>query len=426
MTSTADARGMERVCRVVTVGLSLTLPFGSYELAGVSIVNVAVIASLVFTYVYVALGGTFRRHNMLPLWITGFFLVIHLIATVEALNPVPHLKYMVTMTGALAVFAMCVTFVHDQKILGWVCRGLVVSAFVAVAGAAVQGLVGVQGVFPSAIDRSRIGEIPRVVGFVVTHGLFAQIVGTGSLIAFSGMLPTRGPKVFSRKVALLGVVASVVGILFSQSRSQMLATAAGFAVFALLSTLYLRGWSRRLLVSAIAIASLGLSIVIVDLAMTLIAMGPANVVRRFEGYDVAIDIIRRYPWSGAGRFAFIELVGGDHVLHNTFLSVGVSVGIPGMLVIFLLMALAVMRGFRAVLRRDDITPLAIGLFSSFVGIFVAANLYDGMNAPVFWVVLALLMNVPFIPVSAGERRPEASRAVSPQRALVPEFSRGEV
>lgn len=420
---------MRRVCRRVTVALSFTLPFGAYELGGLSVVNLAVISSLVFTYVYLAFGGTFRRHNAVPLWITAFFLAINMVATFEAVNPVPHVQYMVMLMGAMAVFGMCLVFVHDRKILEYVCIGLVVSAVVSVAGAAVQGTLGVAGVFPSSVDRSRIGDIPRVVGFIVTHGLFAQIVGAGSLIAFSGILPTRGRRLFSRKIALLGVVMSVVGIVFSQSRSQMVATAGGFAMFALLSTLYLRGWRRGLLVAVIAVGALGLSIVIVPLAMTLIAMSPINVVRRFEGYDAAIDLIRRYPVTGVGRFAFIEMVGGEHVLHNTFLSVGVSTGIPGMVMLFVLMSVATVRGFRRVLRRDDLTPLAIGLLSSFGAIFVAANLYDGLNAPIFWVVMALLMNLPFIPEArdAVAGRPSArARHVAPPLALEPTLSRSEV
>jgi O-antigen ligase len=423
------AAGMRRVCRVVTVALSFTLPFGAYELAGLSVVNLAVISSLVFTYVYMAFGGSFRRHNAVPLWITGFFLAINMVATLDAVNPLPHIQYMVTLMGAMAVFTMCLVFVHDRKILQYVCIGLLVSAFVSVLGAAAQGALGISGVFPSSVDRSRIGEIPRVVGFIVTHGLFAQIVAAGSLIAFAGALPTRGRRVFSRKIALLGVVASVVGIAFSQSRSQMVATAAGFATFALLSTLYLRGWRRGLLVTVIVVGALGLSVVIVPLAMALIAMSPVNVVRRFEGYDAAIDLIRRYPVTGVGRFAFIEMVGGEHVLHNTYLSVGVSTGIPGMVMIGVLMSVAVVRGFRGVLRRDDLTPLAIGLLSSFAAIFVAANLYDGLNAPIYWVVMALLMNLPFIPAApaAADARPSpVADTITPPPALVPTLSRSEV
>jgi len=423
------AAGMRRVCRGVTVALSFTLPFGAYELAGLSVVNLAVISSLVFTYAYMAFGGTFRRHNAVPLWITGFFLAINVVATFEAVNPVPHIQYMVTLMGAMAVFTMCLVFVHDRKILEYVCIGLLVSAVLAVAGAATQGTLGVTGVFPSSVDRSRISDIPRVVGFIVTHGLFAQIVAAGSLIAFSGVLPTRGRRLFSRKIALLGVVMSVVGIVFSQSRSQMVATAAGFATFALLSTLYLRGWRRGLLVTVIVVGALALSIVIVPIAMTLIAMSPINVVRRFEGYDAGIDLIRRYPVTGVGRYAFIEMVGGEHVLHNTFLSVGVSIGIPGMAVLFVLMCLATVRGFRRVLRRDDLTPLAIGLLSSFAAIFVAANLYDGLNAPIYWVVMALLMNLPFIPEArdaAGASPSDAARGIAPPHALVPTLSRSEV
>jgi O-antigen ligase len=350
-----------------------------------------------------------------------------MLATFEALNPLPHIQYMVTLMGAMAVFTMCLVFVHDRKIFEYVCVGLFVSAVLSVAGAATQGTLGVSGVFPSSADRSRIGEIPRVVGFIVTHGLYAQIVAAGSLVALSGVLPTRGPRLFSRKLALLGVVMSVVGTAFSQSRSQMIATAAGFVTFALLSMLYLRGWRRAMLITFIVLATVGLSIVIVPIAMTLIAMSPINVVRRFEGYDSALDIIRRYPVSGVGRFAFIELVGGEHVLHNTFLSVGVSSGIPGMVVLFALMVMATIRGFRRVLQRDDLTPLAIGLLSSFAAIFVAANLYDGLNAPIYWVVMALLMNLPFIPEA---REGTAGRAVAaasaPPHALVPTLSRSEV
>ncbi|MEX2229322.1 MAG: O-antigen ligase family protein, partial [Dehalococcoidia bacterium] len=425
----SGASGMRRICRIVTVALSLSLPFGAYEVAGLSVVNVAIISSLVFTYVYLAFHGTVRRHNALPLWIAAFFLALNVVATFEAVNPIPHISFMVTLTGAVAVFTMSVIFADDRKMLDYVCRGLFVSALVATAGAAVQGTLGGAGIFPSQIDRSRIGDIPRVVGFIVTHGLYAQLVAGGALIAFSGVLPTRGPRVFSRKVALLALVVSVVGIVFSQSRSQMLGTAAGFAVFALLSTLYLRGWRRGLLMTVIVLGAIGLSIVIVPLAMTLIAMSPINVVRRFEGYDVAIDLIRRYPVTGVGRYAFIEMVGGDHVLHNTFLSVGVSTGIPGMVVLFVLMATATIRGFRGVLRRDDVTPVAIGLLSAFTAIFVVANLYDGLNAPIYWVVMALLMNIPFIPearTAVPGRQPAAARATAPPTTPVPELSRSEV
>ncbi|MBI1735078.1 MAG: O-antigen ligase family protein [Candidatus Rokubacteria bacterium] len=426
---------MQRACQGLMVALVLLMPFGAYkiggEVANLSTDNMALLASFTLTIVYVALGGRFRRHNMLPLWIAGFFLVIELIATLDAVNPGGHLRFMVPLLGSIVIFTLFVVFGRDRRTVERVARGLVIAAAVAVAGAAVQALTGVTGIFPSSVDGSRFGEIPRVVGFIVTHGLYGSIVVTGALIALVGILPTRGERLFSKKTAVFGLCFGVAGIVFSQSRSQILATASGLAVFAALSTIYLEGRRRRVIVALGVVALAAITPLVVMAAEMLIALGPANVFRRFEAFDLAISIITQHPLSGAGHVAFIELVGGDRVLHNTFLAVGVATGIPGVVVIFLLMALAAIRGLRCIRARDALSPLAVGLLASHAAIFVEASFYDGLNAPIYWIVMALLMNIPYLaveraPVAAREHRPADAAVAARPEPLVFEPSRGEV
>ena len=426
---------MQRFCQGLMVALVLLMPFGAYkiggEVANISTDNVALLASFTLTLVYVGLGGRFRRHNMLPLWGALFFLVIELIATMDAINPSGHIRFMVPLLGSIVIFSMFVIFGRDRVVVERVARALVIAAAVAVAGAAIQALTGVTGIFPSAVDGSRFGEIPRVVGFIVTHGLYGSIVVTGMLVALVGLLPARGTRLFSKKTAVFGLGFGFAGIVFSQSRSQILATVAGIAVFWMLSAVYLQGRPRRVLVVLGLTAVAAVTPLVMMAVDMLIAMGAANVFRRFEAFDLALALISQHPLSGAGHVAFIELVGGDRVLHNTFLAVGVATGIPGVAAIVFVMGLATVRGLRRLAARDALSPLAIGLLASHVAIFVEASFYDGLNAPIFWIVMALLMNIPFVeaeraPVARLAPRAEDVAVSARPETLVFESSRGDV
>ena len=426
---------MQRVGQRLMVALVLLQPFGAYkiggEVANLSTDNMALLASFTLTLVYVGLGGHFRRHNMLPLWSVIFFLVIELIATLDAVNPSGHLRFMAPLLGSIVIFSMFVIFGRDRAIIERVARGLVIAAAVAVAGAATQAATGISAIFPSSVDGSRFGEIPRVVGFIVTHGLYGSIVVTGVLVALVGLLPTAGPRLFSRKTAVFGLVFGFVGVVCSQSRSQILATVAGITVFAALSAIYLQGRRRWCLIALGVIALAAVTPLVMMAVDILIAMGPANVFRRFEAFDLAIALISQHPLSGAGHIAFIDLVGGDSVLHNTFLAVGVATGIPGMVIITFVMGLAAVRGFRRVVARDALSPLAVGLLASHAAIFVEASFYDGLNAPIYWMVMALLMNIPFLaaeraPVAMLERRSGDVAVTARPDTLVFEPSRGDV
>jgi O-antigen ligase len=407
--------------------LVLLMPFGAYKIGGevvnVSTDNVALVLAFTLTLVYLALGGRFPRHAALPLWIALFFLALEMIATIDAINPAGHVRFLVPLLGSIVIFAMFVIFMRDHRTMERVCHGIFAAAVVAVAGATVQGTTGIQGVFPSSVDGSRIGDIPRVVGFIVTHGLYGSIVVTGVLIALVGLLPTPGRRLVSRKMAVFAVGVSIVGILFSQSRSQMLATAGGFAVFAILSAVYLRGRARRAILAACVVVAAALAPLVWMVVELLVSMGAANAFRRFEAFGLAVSLIQANPLSGVGHVAFLELVGGDRVLHNTFLAVGVSTGLPGMVVIFLLMGLAAVRGMRRILARDALSPLAVGLTASLAAIFIEASLYDGLNPPIYWIVMALLMNVPFIRAGSTPHSQQipspAADAVAPAGAAVP-------
>jgi hypothetical protein len=102
-----------------------------------------------------------------------------------------------------------------------------------------------------------------------------------------------------------------------------------------------------------------------------------------------------------------------------------------MVIITFVMGLAAVRGFRRVVARDALSPLAVGLLASHAAIFVEASFYDGLNAPIYWMVMALLMNIPFLaaeraPVAMLERRSGDVAVIARPDTLVFEPSRGDV
>jgi len=366
----------------------------------ISAINIAIIISFFFTSFALFSNLHPKRNHILPLLLACLYLLANYISMLSAINKSGHIRFLVPLTGAIITFAVFIFWIRDKRNFITITNALVVLGYVAISGAIVQGIFGFDAIFPDITGTYRFegvgSDIPRSVGFFLSYGYYGSVIEVAVFLGLIGLFKNSQTVSSTRIRAIGAILISVLAVLFSQSRSGIAATCSGYMVFAVLTAMYLRGWRRYLLLSTVVVLFLALYPVLASVMNWLVLLAPAGVHNRLANFDLALAIIPNHLIGGVGYYAFQQITGSERILHNSFLVLIMATGIPGMLVFASLLYLAIYRGIRCVLKRDERSPLAIALLAGLSAILVEMCLYSGLNVPIFWIVLALLMNLPYL------------------------------
>lgn len=222
----------------------------------------------------------------------------------------------------------------------------------------------------------------------------ALYFGVCSLVA--AHLIVRGPK-FARWLCLFALLGMLIYQYFTYSRGVW------GAVFVGLAVLWWLILSRRQLMITVIVAAplLSLMMFLLDSAGGL---GISDRDAIFRGWLAQFDTF--WLWgAGAGADAKICLGVGQRCFnqaHSLYLQFFFEYGLPGLLLLLVLVALVLLKGWRVRLQ-DDMAPLGLALMV-FTLVASVANFYVIFLRPgVFWMVFWLPMGI-LLAVSSIQRR----------------------
>lgn len=123
---------------------------------------------------------------------------------------------------------------------------------------------------------------------------------------------------------------------------------------------------------------------------------------RIKAVGLTLDIVKEHPITGIGYGlgSFHRYCPGEGIVHthNLFLNTAVEIGVPGLCLLVILLALLFLRLYRSLTREDDYRRkvLISGIFIATTG-FVIANLFDyvyhGWPNMLFWLLAGLGMGL---------------------------------
>ena len=288
-----------------------------------------------------------------------------------------------------------VLFLLAGVFVGWRLRHirtlLAVTLAVAVAAAAVVVLQLLTGTAQTVLpDRFSVSAEYGPIALGRTSA-------TGLVIAAYFVLSRSGGVV--RLVAAGTIPVLVVALLGSGSRGPVVALTFGLAVLLILGIA--GGAARRplLLIAASALAAVALVPQLLPNSVVSRAFSFATEDAtlasngRFTEWDTAYENFVRDPWTGVGTGEYAGLRGDELYPHNVFLEAAVELGIPGLLLVLVIVAGAayqLARVWRATVGEERlvaaavlalfVTALANALFSGAMPHNLALWLWAGVGA----------------------------------------------
>jgi len=368
--------------------------FGPVKWAFVTTLTLLALALLAF-------GGPFEVHRASGLAWAGF-LAWGVAVSVAALDPLStwigtpdrHL-------GLVAWALFAAAFLAGQAVTGDGAVQLLLRAatvaLVLAGGYAVLELAGAAPV-DLAVDSSRLGGpfgSPAYLGAACAL-LLPIVVGA----AVDGM----GARAW-RIAAVAGAVLGAVAAAGSQTRAAWV----GLAVAAAFTLPRWWGWLHRTwLIGVAAVAVLAVTLAITPLggrAVSVFNPNDATTRGRLDEWRVGVAVLAAHPVSGVGfegyRIAFPEEVGAGYErrygrqylpdrVHNGALDVGVTTGIPGLLLSLAAVVWLAGRAWRATRRG---APWLVGVGAGVVGYLAQQQFLFPLSEvdPVFWVFAGVLV-----------------------------------
>lgn len=261
-----------------------------------------------------------------------------------------------------------------------------------------------------------------------------------------GLVIRSSWRIISKGAWLTLWLALVGGVLLTQSRTGLLATAMGTLVVLALTLRQPGGWLRLIGALFLMFFLLSMSYTLLPPSlMTFFQALPAAFEQKSDKllntnslsgrpiiWQRALNGLADQPLTGMGLAAFDRIahepyplpgyVPGDiHHAHNLFLQTALDFGVPGLLVfgaIVVLMAAGLLKLYRAVPPGGQLSVWTVGM----IGCFVAFLLYNNLDAVtlgarpavVLWFLLGLALSAWHLPARAGTRRPQHGKTLRQQ------------
>jgi O-antigen ligase len=222
-------------------------------------------------------------------------------------------------------------------------------------------LMGLASTFLLSIDRSGVAiETRSAFGWLYVHpNLVASYLAVATTITvfYVARRPGSEPWYLSRRVAILALLAEMIGLVATLSRTGMIAAIAGASVVVLLTA------RRKVQITVLAIAA-GALIVLIAGSQIWVAVSRGqgaielfSLSGRVDVWDYSLELVRLRPFVGYGLASARDLllpVLNLRGAHNSFVELLLSGGILG-LTLMMVPAIAATRSLLRAARQTDRT-----------------------------------------------------------------------
>jgi hypothetical protein len=377
------------------------------------VVNLNVTNVLILLLSFVTLISILKRGGVSRQFASLSFLCLSIVGfgaiSFEVQYAPAHFRTVITLSKGLILVLLITYWLDHHEEVKTVAKGLFIAGVLAFVGSALQGYFGVGSQF-FAGTQSAGSRLPglglnlgivRSPGFVEGFGLFGIYIESAALLAAMGFLSEGRKQGISRSAAWGGVLLAVCGLLLSQSRSGLLATAVGYVVFYLLS---IRVYRRFTFVNAFPIAVLFIGLLFSGgyVWERLSSLNTLAIEYRLIGYQAAIKNILERPIFGISFSGIQSRLNYYHTIHSSYLNLALSGGVVSLFLYSYLKCKAALGGWRLLHLYDQKAPLAISLLSVLAATIVECALWGGgVFATVVYLIIGLLISLgKTTPVSA--------------------------
>lgn len=168
-----------------------------------------------------------------------------------------------------------------------------------------------------------------------------------------------------------------------------------------------------------------------ETAATLVTAQDTSAVDRYVAWDMARDLLVRHPWFGYGPASFQQyyweylpsglMAQGLYFddAHNTLVHIAAAVGLPGLLLFILLIALAAARAVRTLVGQwhDERASLLVAAFGA-LGVWLVGSSFNPVT-PALYMQLALVLAILYTGglADAEGSQPSSKAAQVPLRSI---------
>jgi len=321
---------------------------------------------------------------------------------IEVGSGIEHIRTVVTLSKGVIVILLVSYWMDTYIEVKKISNALIWAGIIASLGAILQGYlaVGPKGsVFADRLHGSRLPAfglnlgISRASGFLEGYGLLGVYMESAALLSAIGFLDHGRRQGWTRTLAFLGIVVALTGLLFSQSRSGLVATVVGYGVFYILATLV---YSRVTVVRMAPLALIIGAVVYVwpELSEAIVSINRNAVTNRVEGYWAAARAAAEDPIFGIGFSNMGPKLNYYRVIHNSYLNLLAGGGAIAFALYAYFNVKAIKEGVLCLKASDPRAPLAVGLLSALSAAIVECLFWGGgVFATAVFVILGLLISL---------------------------------
>ena len=371
------------------------------NVVNINITNVLLISGTFITLYHVVKKGKIKR-EVVRLFILSTFLLLFSTSSlqIEVGSGFEHLRVVVTLSKGVIIILLLSYWIDSYCEAGKVSKGLIWAGMIAFIGMFFQGYFGIEDrIFPNTLSLSRLPGLGvnlgiwRATGFLGGVGLLGVYLESAALLSAIGFLRHGRRQGMPRILAVLGVVVALTGLLFSQSRSGLVATVVGYGVFCALATYV---YSRNAVVRMIPLVLIFGAVLYVgpELTEVIVSLNRKAVTNRLEGYWAAAGAAAKNPIFGIGFSNMRPKLNYDHAIHNSYLNLLAGGGVVAFGLYAYLNVKAIKEGVLCLRASDPRAPLAIGLLSALSAAMVECLLWGGgVFATAVFIILGLLISL---------------------------------
>jgi O-antigen ligase len=276
----------------------------------------------------------------------------------------------------------------------------------------------------------------RVASTYFDANLFASFLCFALPLGMAGTQSVE--KLLPRVLAAAGVLAMLIALAFTQSRSGFFGAAAGCAAFLVAQSRSAGRFARAVLGFALLAGGLwlGLSIYAVEWFSPQIVLDRAlaiepGVAGRTEAWSQILRAFYDHPLAGVGPAqaanwdvyipnmrANWDIANSRIVAHNIFVDVAVGTGLLGLVPFVFFVALLVWRAWRNVRAATAASVWNAGLFASVVAVAVNSLSMTTLMYPFLWTLAGLVVAGASLETISAVQTATVARAPVPRLAGV--------
>ncbi|WP_118828616.1 O-antigen ligase family protein [Salinibacter ruber] len=399
---------MRRLGVKVIYAIVLTIPLTQYNVSGKLGLSIPDILILLFTLLaglstigsrkgkYIAIKQV-DKINLFLVFTYLVFLSIAIINTGERVN------VLVTTLGNILLFLGVSLFVDEWKIL----RNVIIAYIV---GSVLLSLIAILQAVPIIDVFNNLGHSGNPRGFGGQSLYFKRSLGTykGPGVFYMYILPPfvmsfvfiteKNLKKTIRGISIVAFLLILMSVVVGQTRAGWLGAFVG--IYAVILLKY--NTAKRLLVltgSAALAVVLIMSGTLNRLWETIVYMNKAAYVARLQQFTYGVRDILNNPVVGIGFGQFVEMnkdrLPMGYSMHNVFLKIAITMGVPAMLAFIALCWNNVKSAISKLYIEcsDYRRNIIVGIVAGGMALLIQANFVGAFNQKPLWLILGILGSV---------------------------------